>query len=210
MKPTEVEATHLEVTKALRAFDGGSREAFRQLVEMVYGELRRLAHQQLRKTSRSGLQTTALVNELYLKLAARQGSRFENRGHFFAACATAMRHILIDEARARTRHRRGGGVENLPLSEDILPESGVAPDAEWLVSIDLALRKLSEEEPRLTRVFECRYFAGYSSVETAKALGVSKRTVDRDWQKACAWLRVLLDSNPEESGSGGASAHADR
>lgn len=198
---TPPSSARLAVTEALRSYGDGKQGAFHELVNMVYEELRRLAHVQVRRRG-SHLETTALVNELYLKLASRSPSRFNDRGHFFAACATAMRHILLDVARATSRQKRGGGEVALEFFDEVWIESPSQaespanerrwPDAEWLVQIDQILTALTAQDPRIARVFECRYFAGYTSIETAQILGISKRTADREWQRACGWIRLAL------------------
>lgn len=162
------------------------------LVEVLYADLRRLAHN-LR--SRSGaasetLRTTALVNEAYLRLA-RQG-RFRERGHFLATAALAMRQVLVGHARQRLADKRGGGQAAVPIDlvQDILGAS-----ESRVVALDDALRDLEREHPRLARVVECRYFAGYTDTETAEALAVTDRTVQRDWAKAKALLYEALGSD---------------
>jgi RNA polymerase sigma factor (TIGR02999 family) len=187
------------VTELLVAHGQGNPGAFDRLVEVVYDDLRRIAHVQLRRASRraprgdlspagQGLETTALVNELYLKLVDQERG-WSDRGHFFAACATAMRHILVDAARHQTRQKRGGAAQEVPLETARAASEG---DAEWLLGLDRVMNRLAEHDSRLVRVFECRYFAGYSAEETAEALGLSLRTTQRDWGRARAWLKQAL------------------
>jgi RNA polymerase sigma factor (TIGR02999 family) len=158
------------------------------LAPLLYPELRRAARG-IRAGVRAGdtLQTTALVNAAYLKLA--RAPRWQNRSHFLAAAAMAMRQILVDDARARMALRRGEGVA--PLSLDA-PGAHEVPDAaepdERVVAVAEALERLAGLNPRLAQVVECRYYAGYTEAETALALGVTERTVRRDWVKARAWL----------------------
>jgi RNA polymerase sigma factor (TIGR02999 family) len=159
------------------------------LAEALHADLQRLAHN-LR--SRSGaasetLRTTALVNEAYLRLA-RQG-RFREREHFLATAALAMRQVLVGHARQRLADKRGGG--QAALSIDLVHEVLGASEAR-VVALDDALRDLEREHPRLARVVECRYFAGYTDAETAEALAVTERTVQRDWAKAKALLYDAL------------------
>jgi len=179
-----------DVTELLHAHGRGQADAFERLVPLVYDDLRRVARSQLRRL-RVGetLDTTALVHEAYVRLVDQTHASWQDRGHFLAVSAVAMRQILIDHAREKTRLKRGGGVDKAPLDE-----AGVAAaaDAERLIEIDLALRKLAEQDPRLVRVVECRYFAGLSEQETAEAMGTSLRTAQRDWLKAKAWLREEL------------------
>lgn len=185
-----------DVTSLLEAHRAGDPEAFGRLVELVYDELRSIGHVQRRKASPgAALQTTALVNELYLKMVDREQA-WRDRGHFFAACATAMRHILIDTARRATRKKRGGGQE-LRLDEQRLAVEG---DPGWLLRLDGLMRDLELRDPRMVRVFECRYFVGYTNAETAEALGLSERTARRDWDRVRAWLRHELGATVTSAG----------
>lgn len=179
-----------DITTLLRAYDEGKRQAFDAIVDLVYGDLRRLARQQLRNR-RPGdtLDTTGLVNEAYLKLVDHSVAGIRDRGHFFAICARAMRQILVDHARARTRLKRGGASPDLPFAEDAL---GLETQVDEVLAVDQALARLEEKSDRLVQVVECRYFAGFTEGETATALGVSERTVHRDWLKARAWLHTEL------------------
>jgi RNA polymerase sigma factor (TIGR02999 family) len=180
-----------DVTTLLHAHGGGERGAFGRLVPLVYQDLRRLARAQLRKLAGGQtLSTTALVHEAYLRLVDQSRASWRDRGHFLAVASVAMRQILIDHARSRTRQKRGGDRAAEPLDE---LQVAVAFDAERLLAIDLALRKLEEVDPRLVRIVECRYFAGLSEQESAEALGVSLRTAQREWLKARAWLREELE-----------------
>lgn len=181
--------TH-DVTELLLAHGRGDAAAFDRLVGLVYDDLRRLARAQLRRVpAGQTLDTTALVHEAYLKLVDQTRAHWHDRGHFLAVSATAMRQILIDYARSRVRQKRGGGAEHAVLDEARVAATG---EAEHMLELDLALKKLAEVDPRLVRVVECRYFAGFSEQETAEALGVSLRTAQRDWLRAKAWLRNEL------------------
>jgi RNA polymerase sigma factor (TIGR02999 family) len=156
-----------------------------RLVPIVYEELRRLAHHYMR-SERDGhtLQTTALVNEAYLRLAGLDALRWRDRAHFFAMAATLMRRVLVDYARQRGRDKRGAGV-----SVTSLDEHAIAPQpAVDIVALDEALERLSAVDPQQSRVVELRFFAGLSVKETAEALGVSAATVKRDWATAKLWL----------------------
>lgn len=177
------------VTDLLAAHQEGDGAAFDRLVDLVYDQLRELAHRQLqRRRPDAELNTTALVHELYFKLV-EQRHGWRNRGHFFAACALAMRHLLVDEARRQLRQKRGAGVRPVTLDDARVAAEG---DPQWLIWLDQLMDRLAEHDPRLVRVFECRYFCGFTTQETAETLGTSRRTVERDWQRARAWLRHAL------------------
>ena len=158
---------------------------------LVYGELRRVAHHQLSaERGEHTLSTTALVHEAYLKLVDQTRVPWQDRGHFFAIAAQAMRRILIDYARRHRALRRGGvesGTRPRPVSLDDV-EIPVAARAEALLALDEALDRLSRKDPRMARVVECRFFAGLTESETAVALGLAKRTVAREWVLAKGWL----------------------
>lgn len=172
------------------ARDGGS---FDELVPLVYDELRLLARSQLKRL-RPGetLNTTALVHEAYLKLADSV-PRWQSRRHFFATAAKVMRHLLVDAARRNAAAKRAGGAQRVPLRDD---DAVLAQEAETVLAIDQALSELAEHLPRLARVVECRFFAGLTEAETAEALGVSDRTVRRDWLRARAFMHDLLGAGP--------------
>lgn len=189
----------LEVTvgRLLNDLRAGDRSALDELYEIVYGELRILAHRQRRRWDASGtLNTTALVHEAYLKLARQRGVHFETRAHFFAVAATAIRHIISNYARDRQARKRGGDVRIVSLSEmDTLSEGElrVSDDhVQLLIAIDEALGRLETVNPRQRDVVECRFFGGMSIEETAIAMGISARTVKRDWMLAQAWLQREL------------------
>ena len=191
-----------DFTGLLLAHGRGDPAAFDRLVHLAYDDLRRVARGQLRRL-RPGdtLDTTALVHEAYLRLVDQSRVQWRDRGHFLAVSATAMRQILIDYARGRTRQKRGGGQAPTPL--DGL-ELGAADRAHEMIEVDQALGRLAEHDARLVAVVECRYFAGYSEQETAEALGVSLRTAQRDWLRARAWLRAALAPGVGPTLSGGA------
>ena len=180
-----------DVTRLLRAYEAGDEEAFNRLVPLVYDELRGIARGQRRRgPGLASLDTTGLVHEAYLKLAAAERLSVADRGHLLAVAATAMRQVLVDRARARLRAKRGAGEAADELDSAAL---AVSPTPEWLLDLDRALTQLRRNDERLVRVFECRFFAGLSEEETAEALGLSLRTVQRDWMRARAWLRAELD-----------------
>lgn len=179
-----------DITQLLIAHRDGDSGAFEELVPLVYDDLRRIARRQLSRGRRSGtLNTTALVHEAYLKLVDQTRVKVNDRNHFFAIAARAMRQIIIDHARSRSAAKRGGG--RIPVSLDSV-QIPVVEQAEMLIAIDDALKKLSTLNQRLIRVFECRYFAGLTEKETAEALAIPLRTVQRDWMKGKAWLRREL------------------
>jgi len=153
-----------------------------------YEELRRLAHRYLRRERADvTLQTTGLVNEAYLRLAASAGIRADEKTRFFALAATTMRHVIVDHARSRRREKRGGDADRVPL-EDVEWMLSDA-EAEELVALDDALTRLEQINPRGSEVVQYRFFGGLTLDETAELLGVSAKTVQRDWLAARAWLR---------------------
>jgi RNA polymerase sigma factor (TIGR02999 family) len=183
-----------EITQLLRAYGDGDREAFDRLVPLVYDELRRIARRHVRRTPRGQtLDTTGLVHEAYLKLAGHEGMRLEDRGHFLAVSACAMRQVIVSRARARMAAKRGGGGPVETLDEERVAGKG---QAEWLLDLDRALDQLRRRDERLARIVECRFFAGMSEEETAEALGISLRTAQRGWMRARAWLRSGLAGRP--------------
>ena len=175
-----------EITGLLRAWSNGDPSAIEQLAPLVYAELRKLAHRQLRR-ERQGhtLESTALVHEAYVKLVGQKDPNWQDRCHFFAVSCRIIRRILVDYARASQRQKRGGGAVRLALEENIdLP----AQKSLDLIALDDALRDLEKLDPQQSRVVELRFFAGLSVEETAEALHISRATVNRDWVTARAWL----------------------
>jgi RNA polymerase sigma factor (TIGR02999 family) len=188
-----------EITRLLRAYEDGHADAFDRVVPLVYDELRRIAHRHLRRSPHGHtLDTTGLVHEAYLKLAADSGLRLKDRGHLMAVTACAMRQVLVDRARARLRSKRGGGQAPVELDEERVAGAG---DPEWILDLDRALARLRERDAGLASVFECRFFAGLSEEQTAEALGVSLRTAQRGWMRARAWLRAELGGLQRMGGS---------
>ncbi len=173
------------VTVLLQAWSSGDREALDQLTPIVYDELRRLARRYMRG-ERSGhtLQTTALVNEAYLRLVDMKRMSWQNRAHFFAVSAQLMRRILVDHAR-RHNLKRGAGIQHVPLEDTAMVGGEREPD---FVALDLALRELAAMDTRKAQVVELRFFGGLNVEETAEVLKVSPVTVMRDWSTARAWL----------------------
>ena len=187
------------VSQLLRAWSDGDRRALDELTSIVYAELRRLAHRYMRR-ERSGhsLQTTALVNEAYMRLVDYNRMQWQNRAHFFAVSAQLMRRILVDRAR-RHNLKRGGDVLHVSLEEAV--SLGADPDID-LVGLDDALNALAALDPRKARVVEMRFFAGLSVEETATVLNVSPITVRRDWSSAKIWLyRELTGQKDDGPGS---------
>jgi len=182
------------ITLALVRLRGGEMEALDEVVELLYRELRLAAHRQRGKIGRAaGFDTTALVNETYIRLAKAEALPLADREHFLAVASRAMRQVLIDELRRRRRQRRGGSVEPVTLgAAEAAAVSATSPEA--LLDLDDALVELEAIEPRLVRVLECRVFGGMSEEEIGVALGISWRTVHRDWVKARGWLALKLTS----------------
>jgi RNA polymerase sigma factor (TIGR02999 family) len=192
MERTELARGESErITDLLLDIRGGNPEAMDRLFHAVYGELRRIASRQL-QSERPGhtLGTTGLVHETYLKLADQTRVQWQDRSHFFRVAAVAMRRILVDYARRHRAKRRGGELQRITLDEN----ASAAERGETLLALDEALERLSRLNPRLAHVVECRYFGGLTEEETAEALGVTLRTVQRDWAKARGWLYSELAS----------------
>src|SRR5688572_3109341 len=181
-----------DITKALAQLANGGREGLDHLLPVVYDELYRLARRQLRdERADHTLGATALVHEAYLKLSGLDRMHWQNRAHFMAVAAQAMRRVLVNHATARTAQKRGGKRERVALDDVILV---TAERAEELIALDAALTRLAERDPRQARVIECRFFAGMSIEETAEALDISPVTVKRDWTLARAWLHRELEA----------------
>jgi len=178
------------VTELLLRWRAGDRECLHRLLPRVEGEMRRIAHRYMRM-ERQGhtLQTTALVNEAYLKLVDQAQVDWQNRAHFLGVAARLMRHIPVDHARDLCRGKRGGGLQLLPLEEGLAfsPQKSAA-----LVALDDALAELAGFDPRKAQIVELRYFGGLSVQEAAESLGVHPNTVIRDWGLAKAWLKREL------------------
>jgi len=186
-------ATQSELTNLLDNWKRGDPDALEKLTPLIYDELRRIAHRYARRERNDHtLQTTALINEAYVRLAGGQSPDWQNRQHFFAVTAQVMRHILIDHARRRRALRHGGDGQLVSLSE---AEAMTNERAAELVALDDALAELASFDSRKSEVVQLRYFGGLSLEETAEALGVSLMTVRRDWRAAKAWLykKVMSD-----------------
>lgn len=174
------------LTGLLIEWRDGDKAALEQLIPLVYDELRRIAHRYVQR-ERDGhtLQTSALVNEAYVRLAGQENVDWQNRSHFFAVTAQVMRHILIDHARRRRYVKHGGELRQIPLED---AEGMTQQRAAELIALDEALAELAKFDQRKSRVVELRYFGGLSLEETAEVLEISLMTVRRDWRAAKAWL----------------------
>jgi RNA polymerase sigma factor (TIGR02999 family) len=186
------EHTRDDVAHLLDAWRRGDGEALNRLVDLLYIELHRLAHAHMRR-ERSGhtLQTTAIVHELYLRLASQRQPNSRSRAQFFGVSAHLIRRILVDHARSRGYAKRGGGAPTMPIEEEVLfsPESGAD-----VLELDDALERLAHQDERKARVVEMRYFGGMTIEEIADVLGISAVTVSREWSFARAWLRSALET----------------
>ena len=183
------------VTLLLEQWNNGDQAALDKLMPLIYEELRKMARRYMRQQNPGHtLQTTALIHETYLRMVKQKEKHFENRAHFFGVAAQAMRHILVDYARARHTEKRGGGVRPISLEETAL----VTPErAGELIAFDEALKELEQLSKRQSRVVELRYFGGLSVDETATVLKVSPETVMRDWTMAKTWLHRALSPASE-------------
>ena len=180
-----MDITH-DITDLLLQVGEGDQAVVERVFPLVYDELRRLAHRQLRGESEGRtLCTTALVHEAYLKLVDQTRCSWNNRAHFLAVAAIAMRRIVVDHARQHRSAKRGGLLERVPI-ENV--ELATEERAELLVALDDALSRLAVLDPRQARVVECRFFGGMTEEDTAAALGIGLRTAKRDWAKAKSWL----------------------
>jgi len=177
-----------QITQLLKEWSDGNGASLDELMPLVYEELRRQAARYLRRErANHTLQTTALIHEAYLKLVDQRKVKWQNRAHFFAIAAQAMRRILVDYARERKREKRGGAAENLPIDEAFQVASKEKNID--LVALDEALTRLAEFDERQARIVELKYFSGLDIDETAEVLGISNATVRRDWNIAKAWLK---------------------
>ncbi len=181
-----------QVTQLLVAWGGGDSAALDELMPLVYEELRRLAHQCMsRERPGHTLQTSALLNEAYLRLVDQKNIHWQDRAHFYGIAARLMRQVLVDYARKRGYAKRGGDAHRVPLDEAMIVSEERAAD---VVALDDALKSLAEIDPRQSQIVELRFFGGLSIEETAEVLAVSPGTVMRDWTLAKAWLRRAVTS----------------
>ena len=185
-----------EITKLLHNWQGGDRAALDALVPVVYKELHRLAHCELRKERPDHtLQSAALVHEAYFRLLGQKPPQWESRTHFFAIAAQLMRQILVDYARRRRASKRGSGVCMLTLEDAVALPQRKDKDVD-VIALDDALNTLAELDPRQSRVVELRFFAGLSLEETSEVMGIATATVQRDWTAARAWLHREISRRP--------------
>lgn len=205
---TEVPGADAEINRLLQAAGRGDARAADAVVALLYRELRVLARSRLRRSGEfTLLDTTALVHESYLRLQAAQGGGadaaanvgseaappvFADRQHFFAYAARAMHSVVVDLVRARQAQRRGGDAEHLPLDTEVIEQAADPAHDVEILRVHEALQALAQADARLATVVEMRYFGGLSESEIAQALGVTERTVQRDWQKARLWLAMSL------------------
>lgn len=178
-----------DLTALLESHRAGDEAAMRELVDRVYPTLKDMARRQLRRRE-DALNTTGVVHDAFVRFAERRDCRWESRDHFFAFAARVMRQVVVDHLRARYSAKRGAGRDAVPLDE--LRVAAPASHERALL-VDELLDGLGEVDDRLVRVVECRYFAGLTEEETARVLGVTARTVQRDWRRARAWLQHALD-----------------
>jgi RNA polymerase sigma factor (TIGR02999 family) len=181
-----------QVTQLLAAWSSGDRAALDELMPLVYEELRRLAHQYMNR-ERPGhtLQTSALINEAYVRLVNQKEIQWQDRAHFFGIAARLMRQVLVDYARKRNYAKRGGGAQQVALDEALIVSKERAAE---VVALDDALGSLAEIDPRQSQIVEMRFFGGLTIEETAEVLAVSPGTVMREWTLAKAWLRRAMTS----------------
>ncbi|HEY7410203.1 MAG TPA: sigma-70 family RNA polymerase sigma factor [Vicinamibacteria bacterium] len=191
-----------DITRLLREWQGGSAQALERLLPLVYNELHLLASRYLsRERSHHTLQTTALVNEAYLKISAQRQVDWQNRAHFFGIAAQLMRRILVDHARRDGRVKRGGRALHLSLDDVDLPSAASPVDAVDVYALDEALSRLEARDPQQGRVVELRFFGGLTIEEAAEVMGISSATVKREWAVAKAWLyRELSRDTPPVAG----------
>ena len=185
-----------DVTRILQAVEQGDSKAAEDLLPVVYAELRRLAaHKMSLLPPGQTLQATALVHEAYLRLLGNEDKRWESRRHFFSAAAEAMRHILIDRARRRSRARHGAGAEKLPVEE---VEIAAPAKDEIILQLDEALEALAKTSPEQVEIVKLRFYAGFTEPEIAEILNLSERSVQRQWSYAKAWLfeRIEAEKSP--------------
>ena len=186
-----------EVTRLLVDWGKGDQAALDDLLPLVYEELRRVAGSYMRRESQGHtLQTSALVNEAYLRLVDQRNVQWQNRAHFFGVAAQLMRRILVDHARSRTRVKRGGRVQMVSLDEQAVISKEVAE----VIALDEALTHLAQVDPRTSHIVEMKFFGGLTNEEVAEVLKVTSRTVEREWRKARAWLnRAISKGETDEA-----------
>jgi RNA polymerase sigma-70 factor (ECF subfamily) len=178
-----------DITRLLVDWGKGDQAALDELIPLVYDELRRLATRYMRRENQGHtLQTSALINEAYLRLVDQKNVQLQNRAQFFGFAAQLMRRILVDHARSRSRIKRGGGVQMVSLAEQAVISNDVAE----VIALDDALKNLAEMDPRKAQIVEMKFFGGLTNEEVAEVLKVTSRTVEREWRKAKAWLHRAI------------------
>jgi len=188
--------TPSQITQLLRDWRGGDSAALERLIPLVYEELHLIASRHMSREWREGaIQTTALVNEAYLKLIDQREVDWQNRAHFFAIAAQVMRRILLDDARRRLRDKRGGGAVEVPLEQVAASKPDGTVDALEVLGVDRALRELERLDPDQAKIVELRFFAGLTIEETAAVMQTSHATVEREWKTAKAFLKRELTRN---------------
>ena len=189
-----------DLRRLVQQWNQGDTHALEQLMTLLYDELRQVAHSHLlRERESHTLTTTALVHEAYVQLVERTGPAWQGRAQFFALVSRVMRHVLVDYARRRNATKRGGGELHLELTD---PAGAADHDIFELLAVNQALERLALQDVRLAQVVECRFFGGMQESEIADALGVSERTVERDWRRARAYLFTLLSAKASGAGAG--------
>ncbi|MFK7765982.1 MAG: ECF-type sigma factor [Mariniblastus sp.] len=178
-----------EITEILDRIAGGKDQAISELVPLVYSQMRKIAANAVRGEKQSQCDPTELVHEAYIRMVGNQNLAWKSRSHFFGACAVVIRRILVDQARAAGRQKRGGQLKRVLLEGEKIGQ----PDGQFdLIELDEALLKLSELSPRQAKLVELRFFGGLTEKEAAEVLQISKRTASGDWVMAKAWLKVQL------------------
>jgi RNA polymerase sigma factor (TIGR02999 family) len=189
----------LEITTLLKAWGSGDSSALERLVPLVYRELKRMARQHMRRSDSAMIQATALVHEAYLRLVDLTAVEWQDRAHFYAVSARVMRGILVDAARARKAHKRGGLLQRVNpgtgFDVDQIADPG-SQSAEEILAINDALEHLDQVNPRQMQVVEMRFFGGLGVEETAEVLKISPQSVKRDWKLAKAWLKIEMQTRP--------------
>lgn len=187
------------VTRILKRARGGDREALDRLFALLYEELRKIARGRLAGSPPDAtLRTTALINEAWMRMADQEDLALEDRSHFFAYASRVMRTVLVDHARRQSAGKRGGDAVRISLEEHHVP---VEQQTEFILALDQALTRLASLAERACHVVECRYFGGLTEEETAEVLGVSNRTVRRDWARAREWLYEVLSADDPAGGA---------
>ena len=184
-----------DVTRLLINWGNGDQTALDELMPLVYEELRHLAGRYMRRENQGHtLQTSALVNEAYLRLVDQKKVRWQNRAHFYGVASQLMRRILVDHARSRSRAKRGGGAQMASLSD----QPATAKEVTEVIALDDALKGLMEMDPRKSQIVEMKFFGGFTNEEVAEVLKVTSRTVEREWRKAKAWLHRSISKEVAE------------